>query len=142
MADEVRKVDYYYTTVQHEPGEGARVLESLRDAGVNLLAFHAFPAGERAQLDFVPEDDQTFREAAARVGLELSDKRTAFLLDGADRPGAAAELLAKVAGAGINVVALDALCTGDGRYAALLWVDVEDVGKAATALGVEEGETS
>lgn len=141
-ADEVRRVDYHYTTVPHEPGEGARVLEGLRDAGVNLLAFHAFPVRGGAQLDFVAEDGRAFREAAGEMGLELSDGRTAFLVDGQDRPGAAAELLGKLARTGINVVAMDALCTGDGRYAALLWVDTEDVGTAARALGLEGEESS
>lgn len=135
MGDSVRKVDYYYVTVGNEPGEGARVLKALEDAGVNLLAFHAFPSGGEAQLDFVPRDAGAFGKAAGQAGLELSDKKTAFLVDGDDRPGAAAELLGKLAAADINVVAMDGVCTGDGRYGALLWVAPDDVQDAAEALG-------
>ncbi len=47
MADTIRQVDYYYATVPDKPGEGARVAGVLRDAGVNLLAFHAFPSARR-----------------------------------------------------------------------------------------------
>src|SRR5881397_3534385 len=54
MADTIRRVSYYYTTISDKPGEGARLLETLRSAGVNLLAVHAFPSARKAQVDFVP----------------------------------------------------------------------------------------
>ncbi len=49
MADTIRRVSYYYTTISDKPGEGARLLETLRSAGVNLLAFHAFPSARKAR---------------------------------------------------------------------------------------------
>ena len=61
MADEIRRVDYFYITVPHRPGEGARALGALRDAGVNLLAFSGFPERREPQMDFVPEDAAAFR---------------------------------------------------------------------------------
>lgn len=137
MPDNVKKVSYYYVTVPDRPGEGVRVLGALRDAGVNLLAFHAFPEGGEAQLDFIPDDEGAFRDAAGQAGLQLSDRKTAFLVDGEDRPGAAAALLEKLAAAEVNVVAMDAVCTGDGRWGSLFWVDPGDVGKAAGALGLQ-----
>ena len=45
MADTVRLIDYYYIQVPDRPGEGIEALRHLQQAGVNLLAFHAFPAG-------------------------------------------------------------------------------------------------
>jgi len=33
MADTIRRVSYYYTTISDKPGEGARLLETLRSAG-------------------------------------------------------------------------------------------------------------
>ena len=68
MADEIRRVDYFYITVPHRPGEGARALGALRDAGVNLLAFSGFPEGRGAQMDFVPEDAAAFRRTARSAG--------------------------------------------------------------------------
>jgi hypothetical protein len=56
MADTVRLVDYFYITLSDRPGEGARALGGLKEAGVHLNAFHAFPAARRAQVDFVPSD--------------------------------------------------------------------------------------
>ena len=62
----IRKVDYFAVDVANKPGEGARLLGALRDAGVNLLAFTGFPKGRRAQIDFLPED------SAALSGLRAS----------------------------------------------------------------------
>jgi hypothetical protein len=45
MIDIVRKVAYFAMEVPNRPGEGARVLEALADAGVNMLAFTGFPSG-------------------------------------------------------------------------------------------------
>ena len=135
MADKVQKVAYYYVTVSNRPGTGAEVLGALRDAGVNLLAFHAFPSRRRTQLDFVPEDARAFVRAARKTGLELSPKKTAFLATGKDRPGAVAALLEKLGDAGINVTAMDAVCTSGVRYGALFWVAPENVRRAAKVLG-------
>lgn len=134
MADEVRKVDYYKALIADRPGEGMRVLSILADAGVNLLAFTGFPRGRKAQVDFVPEDAAAFRKAARLAGLAVT-KKTAFLIQGDDHPGVVAETVSRLAAAGINVTAMDAVAAGGGRYGAILWVRAADVRKAARALG-------
>ena len=58
-----------------------------------------------------------------------------FLIEGDDRVGAMAQLLARLGAAGINVTATSATRTGMGRYGALLWVKPRDVKKAAEVLG-------
>ena len=135
MADTIRTVDYYYVTVPDKPGEGARVLASLRDAGVNLFAYSGFPAARRSQLDFVPADPAAFRAVAKRLGLKVTGPKRAFLVEGEDRVGAAADVLGTLADAGINVTAMDAVCAGGGRWGAILWVAPKDVKKAAARLG-------
>ncbi len=134
MADTVRKVSYFKLTVPDKPGEGARVLDSLREQGVNLLAFSGFPVGHRAQLDFIPEDPAGFQKAARQVRLKMGAKKTAFLLQGEDRPGALADTYSKLANAKINVVALQGVSAGAGRYGAILWVKPKDVTKTARVL--------
>ena len=135
MATTSRKVGYFFATVADKPGEGARVLGALRDSGINLLAFHAFPTGDgQAQLDFVPADEQAFQDAAKKTNLEIGERKTAFLVDGDDRPGAVAELMRNLAAAGTNVTAIDAVTAGS-RYGSLIWVKQPDVEKAARALG-------
>jgi len=134
MDHSIRKVEYYYITVSDKPGEGARVLSHFRDAGVNLIAFHAFPSARKAQLDFVPADSGAFKTAARAGRFKISRAKTAFVAEGPDRVGAAAEVLEKLGAAKINVIAMDGLATG-GRFALLFWVEPRQVKKAATVLG-------
>jgi len=136
MADTIQKVDYFYTMVPDKPGEAARMLAVLREAGVNLLVFSGFPEGRRGQLALVPADAGAFRQAAKKAGWKLTGPKRAFLLQGEDRVGAVAETLGKLAAAKINVTAIDAVCAGAGRYGAILWVPQRDVGRAAKVLGV------
>ena len=136
MADTIQKVDYFYTMVPDKPGEAARMLAVLQEAGVNLLVFSGFPEGRRGQLDFVPADAGAFRQAAKEAGWKLTGPKRAFLLQGDDRVGAVAETLGRLAAAKINVTAIDAVCAGGGRYGAILWVLQRDVGRAAKVLGV------
>ena len=135
MSDIIRRVDYFYIKAANKPGEGARVLKTLRDEGINLLAFSGFPQGRKAQIDFIPEDPVAFETAAGRAGLKLSKKKSGFLVQGDDRPGAVAGIMGKLADAKINVTAIDALSTGGGRYGAILWVKPKDVVGAAQVLG-------
>jgi len=135
MADTVRKVEYFYIEAPNKPGEGARVLTALRDAGVNLLAFSGFPHGRRAQIDFIPEDSVAFKAAAKKAGLKLSARKTGFLIQGEDQPGAVAGIMSRLAAVNVNVTAIDAASAGAGRYGGILWVKAKDVAKAAKALG-------
>src|SRR5206468_11434734 len=135
MADTIRRVSYYYTTIPDKPGEGTRLLDLLRHAGVNLLALHAFPSARKAQVDFVPSDAGVFLAAAKGSKLKLSKPKTAFLLEGDDRVGALASVLGRLGAAKVNVTAVTGLCAGMGRYGAILWVKPRDVNKATAALG-------
>jgi len=136
MADTVRGVEYYYVTVSDEPGEGQRILSALKDSGVNLVAFLGFPlGGGRSQLDLVPENPESLKEAAERAAVTLSGARRAFLIQGDDRVGAVAENTAKLAEANINLTAAAATGAGSGRYGMVLWVAPADYQRAADALG-------
>lgn len=134
MADTIRLVEYFYITVPDKPGEGARALEVLKNAGVNLLAFSGFPSGRRAQLDFIPADPAAFRQAARSAKWKVVGPKRGFLAQGDDRVGVVADLLGKLAAAKINVTAIDAVAV-DGRYGAIFWVAPRDVKQAAKVLG-------
>jgi len=98
MPDEIKRVDYYYASVPDKPGESTRILAALRDAGVNLIGVSAFPHGaRRSQLDLIPEDSATFATAARAAGLKLSRRKSGFLIQGEDRPGAVADIAKKLA---------------------------------------------
>ena len=137
MSDKLRKVDYFYADIPNTPGQAAKIMAGLADAGVNLLAFSGFPDGRRAQLDLVPDDSAKLKRAAKTMGLKLSAKKTGFLLTGDDRVGAVTALLGKLASAKINVTAIDAVSSGDGRFGAIFWVKSDNVAKAAKLLGAK-----
>lgn len=136
MDDSIRLVDYFYIDAADRPGEAARILERLREAGVALLGFSGFPQGRRAQLDFMPADAAAFRAVARKERWKLTGPKKGFLVQGTDRVGAVADFLGKLGAAGINVTATDAVCAGAGRFGMLLWVKPRDVKRAAKALGV------
>ena len=135
--DTIRRVEYFYRLVPDKPGEGARALATLREAGVNLLAYSGFPAGRGAQLDFVPADPAAFRQVAKQAKWKVKGPKRGFLIQGDDRIGAVAEILDKLAAAKINVTAMDAVCAGVGRYGAILWVKPAAFKKAAQVLSAE-----
>lgn len=134
MAEEIRVVEHYTASILNKVGEGARILGALRDEGVNLIAFWGYKRGPgRAQLEFIPEDSTTFIAAAKRAKLRLR-KSTALFIHGDDRPGAIAGILSKLAGADIDVIALQAVCGEGGRYGAIVFLPPAAVGQAANVL--------
>jgi hypothetical protein len=138
MADRVRKVNYCYVTVSGRAGHGARILAELRDAGINMLAFSGFPAGQgKAQLDMVLEDIAALRRLAKKNRWRLSKAKKAFLVQGSDAVGAVHRHLQKLADQRINVTAVDALVAGKGRWGMILWVKPADYRRAARVLGAK-----
>jgi len=136
MADQVRKASYCYVKVANRPGRGAAILGDLANAGVNLFAYTGFPSrGGEAQLDFVTDNLAAVRRVAKRHGLRTSATKRCFLIQGDDRVGAAHRHFAKLAKAGINVTAADAVTAGKKRFGMILWVKPKDYARAAKALG-------
>jgi hypothetical protein len=136
MAVRSRFVDYYALRLADRPGTGARALGVFRDARVPLAAVHAFPEGRGTQMDLVPVRRGPFLRAARRAGLRLSGRKRVLHVEGADRTGVLAAMLAAIAGAGVNVTAVTGVRAGRGRFGALLWVKPRDLRRAAKALGV------
>ena len=142
MAETIRRVDYFYVTAPNKPGEGVRMLNTLKEAGISLLAFSGFPSGRRSQIDFVPEDTAAFRKAARKAGWKLSPRKTGFLVEGKDQLGALLNVVSRLAEVKINVTAATAVCAGQRRYGALLWVKSPDVRKAVKVLGIKKRDAA
>ena len=134
MAETVRQIAYFYMEVPNKVGEDAKMLQTLKEAGVNLVAFSGFPAGRRAQLDFFPADPAAFKGVAKANRWKLIGPKRGFLVQSDDRIGAVADLIGKLAAENVSVIALDAVSV-DGRYGALCWVAPRDIKKAAKVLG-------
>ena len=135
MATTIRKVSYAYVSAPSKPGAAARVLQSLQDANVNLLAFSGFPRGRNtAQIDVVTDDLDGLKGVARAQKWKLSRIKHAFLVQGADEVGAAVAPLAKMGVANINVIAADAIAAGEGRFGMIFWVDARNYNRAAKLL--------
>ena len=137
MADTVRRVEYAALTVPDKPGEAHRVLAALASEGVDLRAFCGFPLGDgKAQIDVVASDARALAAAADKLKLRFRKPKPAFLVEGDDRPGAVASVLARLANAKIAVTAAQAISAGAGRWGMIVWVKQAKVAAAARALGV------
>ena len=134
MLDRIRKVAHFNASVPNEPGEGARLLDALRKAGVNLLACWGYPMGIEAQIEMVPEKPAQFVRVASKAGVRLGPRQEAIFVTGADRTGAMAEIFLKLAAAGINIGAAQGVSTGDGRWGAVLFLPPREIPKAMKAL--------
>jgi len=135
MADLIRTAHYFKVTIVDKSGTLAHMLAPLHDAGVNLLALHAFPRNRRTQVDVVPEDPTAFRDVAKPLKWKMQGPKACFLVEGDDRPGALVDLTDQLASANIKMTALTATTAGQGRFGAILWVKPRDVKKVAKVLG-------
>lgn len=135
MPYQTRKVKYCHVTVPSRPGQGTRILEPLKDAGVNLLAFTGFPAGGRkAQVDLVTDDIRGVQRVAKENDWRLSKVKKGFLVQGTDEIGAVDKVLSRLADEDINVTAVDAVTAGKGRFGMIFWVNPAKYNKTARVL--------
>jgi hypothetical protein len=135
MAYSIRRVDYYYTTVEDEPGMAYELLIQLARLGINMLAFNGMPLGpDRVQLAMFPEDPHRLVDAAKKAGFALDGPHRAILVQGDDELGALAQIHAKLREAAVDVYASTAVTDGRGAYGYLIYVRPDEYDRAAQAL--------
>ena len=137
MGHTIRRVDYFYTTVNDRPGEALRFLTALADLGVNLLSFTAIPVGlHQTQLTIFPEDAHRLTDQSERVGFSVEGPYPAILVRGEDVPGALVGIHEALFDAGINVFAATGVSGGSGSFGYVIHVRPADFERAAALLGV------
>jgi hypothetical protein len=136
MAELIRAAQYFKIQIADKPGTLAGLLAPLRDAGVNVMAVHAFPRNRRTQVDVVPEDPVIFKNLAKVHQLKMQGPKTCLLAEGDDRPGALADVTERLGAAKINMTAVTGLTAGQGRFGAILWVEPRNMKKAAKVFGI------
>jgi hypothetical protein len=135
MACTARRVDYFYTTVTDQPGEAYKLLKTLADLGISLLAFTAVPTGPlRTQLTLFPEDAGKLAREAQSDNLVLDGPHPALLVQGDDALGALAELHMKLADARVNVYASTGLADGRGCFGYIIYMRPEEFDRAIAAV--------
>ena len=97
-------------TVEDQPGELARIGETLGNAGINIEGLAGFTSQGQGFIHVLVEDAAGAREALDSAGLKVSDEADALVMnlptEGIDRPGTLGQMARKLAGAGINVQAI------------------------------------
>lgn len=136
MAELIRAAQYFKIQIADKPGTLAGLLAPLRDAGVNVMAVHAFPRNRRTQVDVIPEDPVIFKNLAKVHQLKIQGPKTCLLAEGDDRPGALTDVTERLGSAKINMTAVTGLTAGQGRFGAILWVEPRDMKKAAKVFGI------
>ena len=135
MSFKVGRVDYFYANVADRPGEAYKILDTLAELGVSLLAFTAIPIGPAyTQLTLFPEDSNLLRREAEKAALELDGPHPAFLVRGGDYLGVLAEIHEKIFSAGVNVYASTGVSDGRGGFGYVIYIRPEDCERAASAL--------
>lgn len=137
MAYTIRRADYFYTTVNEEPGRGYRLLADMAGLGVNLLAFTGMPVGPmRIQMMIFPAEPSRMLEAARMAGLALDGPHAALLVQGDDELGALARIHARLEESEVHVYASSGVADGKGSFGYILYLRPSDYERAVQALGV------
>lgn len=135
MAMIATRVKHFAVDTEDKPGVLAKLAKQLRDAQVNLQGLWGFGVGPgKAQIFLVPENATKTKEGLQKLGFQVKEG-TCFHLQGEDRAGALCETLEKIAAAGLNVHAIDAIAV-KGHMGGYLWVkpeEVEQIGKILSA---------
>ena len=135
MAYTIRRVDYFYTTIEDEPGVAYELLNQLASLGINMLAFTGMPLGpDSIQLAMFPEDQHRLVDAAKKAGFGLDGPHRAILVQGDDTLGALAEIHHRLSDAGVDVYASTAVTDGRGAFGYLIYLRPEECDRAVAAL--------
>jgi hypothetical protein len=138
MAHEIRRVEYFYTTVEDRPGAGYRILSFLAGAGVDLLALTAIPVGpNRTQLTLFPERPAELQRLVSS-GLHLDGPHHALLIRGADVLGALSDIHEQLAESDVNVYAASGVTGGGGSFGYIVYVRPGDIDAALRAVGAQQ----
>lgn len=135
MAFTIRPVDYYYLNVRDELGAAYRVLSTLAERGVNLLAFTAVPSGPSlAQFAIFPEDPNLLMAEARAAQLPLEGPHHALLVQGDDVLGAFASVHERLYRAGVDIYASAGVTDSRNAFGYIVYVREDQFERAIAAL--------
>lgn len=137
MAITVKKVELWNAVVDNKPGEMARVLEPLAEAGADLdiVMGTSIPgAGGKASIGVFPIKGKKIVAAAQAAGLAPARSMPSLLVSGENSVGLGRRLSEALATAGINVGVAVAQVLGPNFSAVFGFATEEDAAKAAALL--------
>ena len=130
----VKRIVVHCVEIEDKPGSLQKFLSQSSLSGVDFLCFSAFSCGSDRGRAFVSaKDPKRFESFAKEAGLKTT-VAAGFIVDGADRAGAAADVLLGIAENDISGLVGSAMVC-DGRYQMFVAVRAEDGDLAQKALG-------
>ncbi len=135
MALEIKKVEYFNTTVEGHVGDGSIMLSIFADVGISWLAFKAVPVEQgRTRFNLFPDDREKMVDQAKKSGVVIDGPHSAILIKGGDEPGALADIYKKLSLASIHVNEASGIADIHGGYGVILYFTNEDCEKAYAVL--------
>lgn len=129
-----KRIAIHAVEIENKPGSLQKLLTKAAADGVDLNGLSACAcSGGSAMAYLSAKNPEALKACAIKAGIEVREL-AGFMLTGNDTPGAAAEALMPLAGAGINCVAAAAMVC-NGGYGMIIIVESADADAAAKALG-------
>jgi hypothetical protein len=115
-----------------EPGQLAKLGQSMGEAGVNIQGMCAFTGEGRGIIHVLVDDAVAGRAAVAlkHNGMRVADQREVLVVDVENRPGSLGEMALELAEAGVNI---ELLYTTYGGVKLVIATDDLENAKAALA---------
>jgi len=126
------KTKQFTIPVENRPGAAAEIARTLGDAKVNILSLLATAQGTSGTIELVADDARRAKKAldAARISYR---ETVAEEYELANKPGALAQCLDRLASRGVNLNSICATVTKSGKKAVLVYTVEQSVKKEATA---------
>ncbi|MGI9480397.1 MAG: hypothetical protein ACR2PI_27155 [Hyphomicrobiaceae bacterium] len=136
MAFTVRRIDYFYITIEDAPEVAYQVLSQLSEQNINLIAITAVPFGPvRTQLTVFPDDTGQMQRATQQANIPVDGPYPALVVQGDDEVGALAQIHETLRDANVQLFASTGVADGRGGYGYIIYVRPDEHERAAEALG-------
>jgi len=135
---EVERVDVWAATIQDETGALASLLKGLQKAGADLQFVIARRSPDRPGKGVVfvtPLLSEQEKNAASRLGFNVTQSLQSVRVRGQDRAGIVADLAQELAKGGINLRGVSASVIGSQFIAFMGFDSPDDVTRAVDVLG-------
>lgn len=125
------KTKQFTISIDNQPGAVAHIAKTLGEAKVNILSLLGTAQGAAGTVQLIAEDPR--RAKKALDGARISYQETpAEIYDLANKPGALAQCLDKLAAKGVNLNSIHATAAKGGKKAVVVYT-VEAAAQVATA---------
>jgi len=98
--------------LKDEPGQLAKLGETMGGAGINMLGMSALTGEGRGVINILVEDGAAARSALEDAGMGVADSQPALVVNVEDRPGTLGQLARELAEAGVNIELLYSTFSG------------------------------